>query len=149
MTDINTCVFVCLLLAHVGTSSGGGGAAAAAHPVHDEDLGVESLLELFGSDGHGVEETEAPMERMAATCVERDVSGKTKLNRRAEPQKRKHVRAARAASPCVSRRLRLQRRQRRRSPRTAERSSGKRRQRGERQQCLEEDGSPAPRCFSS
>lgn len=49
---------ICLFTpGHVGTSD-----AAAAHPVHDEDLGVEFLLKLFGSDGHGVEETEAPMD---------------------------------------------------------------------------------------
>lgn len=65
------CVCVCLFTSgHVGTSDAGAG----AHPVHDEDLGVESLLKLFGSDRHRVEETEAPMDasgvgRMAATCV--------------------------------------------------------------------------------
>lgn len=37
-------------------------AALVAHPVHDEDPGVEFALELFGSDGHRVEETEAPMD---------------------------------------------------------------------------------------
>lgn len=60
---------ICLFTAgHVGTSDAG-----AAHPVHDEDFGVEFMLKLFGSNCHGVEETEAPMdawrERMAATCV--------------------------------------------------------------------------------
>lgn len=60
---------ICLFISvHVETSDAG-----ATHPVHDEDLAdVEFMLKLFGSDGHRVEETEAPMdvkkERMAATC---------------------------------------------------------------------------------
>lgn len=48
------------------------------HPVHDEDLAdVELVLELLGSDGHRVEETEAPVDkqtgREAATCFYHDI----------------------------------------------------------------------------
>lgn len=51
------------------------------HPVHDEDLAdVEFVLELFGSDGNRVEETEAPVDkqtgRKAATCVHQDIFSK-------------------------------------------------------------------------
>lgn len=56
--------------AHVGTSDAG----HSPHPVQDEDLAdVELLLELLGSNGHRVEETEAPVDkwkaRKGATCV--------------------------------------------------------------------------------
>lgn len=56
--------------AHVGTSDAGRG----PHPVQDEDLAdVELMLKLLGSDGHRVEETEAPVDkwkaRKGATCV--------------------------------------------------------------------------------
>ena len=35
--------------------------ARVTHPVHDEDLvDVESLLQQFGGNGHGVEVAEAP-----------------------------------------------------------------------------------------
>ncbi len=52
-----------------------------AHPVHNEDLAdVEFVLELLCSDGHRVEETEAPVDkqkvRKAAICVYRDIFSK-------------------------------------------------------------------------
>lgn len=40
------------------------GHAVGPHPVHDEDLAdIQSVLKLLGSNGHRVEETEAPMDR--------------------------------------------------------------------------------------
>lgn len=58
-------VHVCfhpLIPLHVGTSDTGH--AVGPHPVHDEDLAdVEFVLELLGGDGHGVEETEAPVDK--------------------------------------------------------------------------------------
>lgn len=66
--------------AHVRSSDTGH--AVGPHPVHDEDLAdVEFVLELLGSDGHRVEETEAPVDkqrgRKAAACVYQDI--RTKL----------------------------------------------------------------------
>lgn len=54
------------------------GHAVGPHPVHNEDLAdVEFVLELLGSDGHRIEETEAPVDkqtgRKAATCVYQDI----------------------------------------------------------------------------
>ena len=46
----------------MGTSDAGH--AVGPHPVHNEDLAdVEFVLELLGSDGHRVEETEAPVDK--------------------------------------------------------------------------------------
>lgn len=71
-------VHVCFCLfipVHVGTRS------RSPHPVHDEDLAdVEFVLELFGSNSHRVEETEAPVDKQtgkeAATCVYQDIFSK-------------------------------------------------------------------------
>ncbi len=73
------CLSRLFILVHVGTSDAG--RAVGPHPVHDEDLAdVEFVLELLGSDGHRVEETEAPVEkqagRKAATCVYQDLFSK-------------------------------------------------------------------------
>jgi len=71
------CACACVFIpAHVGTS--GAGHVVGPHPVHDEDLAdVEFVLELLGSDGHRVEETEAPVDKQtgtkAATCVYQDI----------------------------------------------------------------------------
>lgn len=67
------CVFIPV---HVETSDAGN--AVGPHPVHNEDLAdAEFLLELLGSDGHRVEETEAPVDkqtgRVAATCLYHDI----------------------------------------------------------------------------
>lgn len=68
--------FRLFILIHVRTSDAGH--AVGPHPVHDQDLAdVEFVLELLGSDGHGVEETEAPVDkqrgREAATCFYQDI----------------------------------------------------------------------------
>lgn len=50
------------------------------YPVHDEDFAdVVFVLKLLGSNSHGIEETEAPVEvqaeRKAATCSDLDIFG--------------------------------------------------------------------------
>lgn len=56
------CVYLSVYPVHVGTSDAGH--AVGPHPVHDENLAnIEFVLKLPGSDGHRVEETEAPMDK--------------------------------------------------------------------------------------
>lgn len=53
------CVFIPV---HVGTDDAG--QVTGPHPVHNEDLAdIEFVLELLGSDGYRVEETEAPVDK--------------------------------------------------------------------------------------
>lgn len=79
MPTIHLCVvherFRLFTPVQMGTSDAGH--VVGPHPVYDEDLAdVEFVLELLGSDGHRVEETEAPADkqrgRKAATCVNQD-----------------------------------------------------------------------------
>lgn len=57
------------------------GHAVAPYPVYNQDLAdVELMLELLGCDGHGVEVTEAPVDkqtgRVAARCVYQNIFSK-------------------------------------------------------------------------
>lgn len=65
MSTIQLCACAYVFISiHVQTSDAG--PAAGSYPVHDEDLAyVEFVLELLGSNGHGVEETEAPVDKRA------------------------------------------------------------------------------------
>ena len=61
-TFVCMCVLRLFIPIHVGTSDAVH--AVSPYPVHDEDLAdVEFVLKLLGSDGHGVEETKAPVDK--------------------------------------------------------------------------------------